>query len=252
LGGNADFTYGVTNTDTSMLNQTLFGKKKIGPIPRLFKVLDTKPFLAQKLSHEPLSKILSLIPNTLLQWRYPESLVIPDGMHIKQIDRFDERFDTFWQQIKEDYPIMTVRDSSYLNWRYGDAKHMNHEVFCLERMATSEIVGFIALGERQRDFLVGQIYDILTPRRKDPMITRCLLRFAINRFRQKKAAVARCWMFPHSHVYPELIKIGFVPRERKGFDLHCQYVNVKNSAIPADIVEDSENWYLSIGDADMG
>jgi hypothetical protein len=251
LKENVGFSYGFSIGLTSEIAQTLTLKKKICPIPRLVKLLDVEPILRQRFSMNTLSKILSPAANLALEIRYPEKMVIPEGLQIKKIQRFDERFDTFWNRIKEDYPIMAMRDSASLNWRYADTPHIDYEIVCVEQMKTMEILGFIVLGERQFGFLRGRIFDIITPRSEDGKVARCLLRYAINHFRKKKAAMATCWMFSHCHVYPELTKIGFMPRQEKGKDLLFESLNLQDPVIPEYLAAKAENWYISMGDSDM-
>ena len=248
---NVDFAFSFTNKYSSALASQSHRHKKISPLPRLVKVLNTGPFLAKTFSNKALSKILSPTVNTVLRLRYPQKVDIPEGLQMKHILQFDERFDTFWNRIKDDYPIMAVSDKCYLNWRYVNAPHMNFEIACLQRMGSNEIIGFIVLGEINRNKLFrGQIYEIVTPRSEKPQITRCLLRFAINHFRQKKTDVIDCWMFPHCHVYPELTKIGFVSRKKNTINFYSQSLNLKDSAVPQDFLRNSTNWYISIGNSD--
>ncbi len=246
-----DFSYGFSTEVTSEIAQTFKLKKQISPIPRLVKILDIEPFLRQRFSVHTVSRILSPALNVALHVRYPEKIAVPEGMQIKQIDRFDERFDTLWNRIKNDYPIMTMRDSASLNWRYADAPHIDYEIVCVEHMRTTEVLGFIVLGERQLDFLRGRIFEIVTPRSEDAKITRCLLRYAINHFRKKKAAMATCWMFSHCHVYPELTKIGFISRQEKGRDLLFESLSSQDPVIQEHFAENAENWYISMGDSDI-
>jgi hypothetical protein len=251
LKEDVDFSYGLPNKLSAEITQAFTPNNKISPIPRLCKVLDVKPFLRQRLHLNTLSKILSPTVNTGLRMIYSEKMVIPEGMQLKRIHRFDERFDTFWKRIKNDYLIMTVRDSAYLNWRYVDAPHMNYEIFCLEQTGSNEVMGLMVLGEQKKDYLIGQIFDIVTPKEENSIISHCLLRFALNRFRKKKAAVVRCWMFSHSHVYPELVKTGFVRRKNKERNLTFQNINLQELSISQEFVGNSENWYFTSGDSDI-
>jgi hypothetical protein len=250
LNANVEFSFGFSNEHTTEIGQALLQKKKFGPIPRLVKVLDIGPLLRQRFSMNTLSRILSPAGNIMLRIIHSEKITIPEGMQIERVNRFDGRFDTFWNRIKEDYPVMMVRDSTYLNWRYVDAPHVNYEIFCLEKIGSNEIIGFMVLGEEQNDYLTGQIFDIVTPRDVYDTITSCLLRFALNRFRKKKAAKVNCWMFSHCHVYPELTKMGFIPREKKGRDFLFQSINLQDPEISPELLENRENWYVTKGDSD--
>jgi len=250
LDNNVDFIFGFSNDLTTEIGQALLQKKRVGPIPRLVKILDIGPLLRQRFSMNALPRILSPVGNIMLRIIHPEKITIPEGMQIEPINRFDGRFDTFWNRIKEDYPVMMVRDSTYLNWRYVDVPHANYEIYCLKKIESNEIMGFMVLGEEQNDYLTGQIFDIVTPRDVDDTVTSCLLRFALERFHQKKAAKAICWMFSHCHVYPELTKIGFIPRKRKGRDFLFQSINLQDPAISPELLENRENWYVTKGDSD--
>jgi len=81
------------------------------------------------------------------------------------LTRFDSRFDRFWQRIRDDYPIMLVRDATYLNWRYVDAPGVTYERLALEETTSGEIEGFAVLRTTLRgDRIRGRICDLVTPR----------------------------------------------------------------------------------------
>lgn len=251
LKDKVDFTYGITVKDTSELNQTLFGKKKISPIPRLIKILDIKPFLERSLLHDKISKILSMVVNALLRIRFSEKALMPKGMHLTQIDRFDDRFEAFWQRIKYDYPIVAVKDPAYLNWRYAKTPHEDYEIICMEQSGSGKIIGLLVLGLRKEEMIKGSIYEFITHKSEDLSSAACLLRYAIHHFRQNNAALIECWMFSHCHLYPELKKTGFISREKVGFDLSFQHINLQNGNISAAFVEKIRNWNISKGISDI-
>lgn len=250
LTDNVDFTYGITVKNTSQLNQELFGKKKICPIPRLVKILDVKPFLEEKLFSVKISKPLAMVVNAALGMRFAEKVVIPKGMQLTRIDHFDARFETFWQRIKSDYPIMPVKDPAYLNWRYADTPHADIEIICLEQSESREVIGFIVLGLRKEEMLKGSLYEFITPKSEDLSSAVCLLRYAIHRFRQNDATLIECWMFSHCHLYSALKKTGFISREKVGFDLSFQQIKRPNDNVSAAFVEKVNNWNISKGISD--
>src|SRR5581483_10186127 len=48
-------------------------------------------------------------------------------VQIKQMYEFNERFDDFWQRVRDEYSVILVRDRQCLNWRYvsrPDAKYI--------------------------------------------------------------------------------------------------------------------------------
>ncbi len=245
-----DFSFTFSIGTTSEIARIFNVSKKVSQIPRLIKVLDTDPLLKKKLSAGPLSRVVSPAANMALRLKYGEKTKIPDGMKLKKVARFDERFDAFWERIKDDYPIMTIRSAVYLNWRYVDAALIDYEIVALEEAATGAIAGFVVLGESDEGYTIGQIFDVVTPREGSESITRCLVSRAIDRFREKKAAMAKCWFYEHCHVYPVLDALGFAPRLKEGRDvLFTPYGSTAPCRAGA-LGKDQTNWFLAKGDSD--
>ena len=135
------------------------------------KVLDVEPLLCQKFPVKGVIRWLSPLVNGALKLAYPiPKRLPPEGTEFKEIKRFDKRFGRFWDRIKGDYPIMAVKDSAFLNWRYIDIPHMAYRAIALEKKESAEILGFIVLGKEEHDFRGGQIVDLLTPRNADGII----------------------------------------------------------------------------------
>jgi hypothetical protein len=249
LEANIKFAYAISIEDTSEIAKTILGKNVVSSIPRLVKVLDVKPFLQQRIPNQVTVKIISRILNWANKLRSSQQYEIPDGMMFKKIDRFDKRFDEFWERIKTSYPIMVKRDSDYLNWRYASHPYIKFNIICVEQIDTKKIMGYIVLAVKQDDYLVGNIVDLITPKDKNRLIEKCLIRSAINWFYAQKVAVIRCWMFPHCHIYPELMKAGFVSREKEGVNLLFQKINDDFQHYNS-LLSRVENWHLAIGDSD--
>jgi len=94
-----DFSFTFSIGTTSEIARIFNVSKKVSQIPRLIKVLDTDPLLKKKLSAGPLSRVVSPAANMALRLKYGEKTKIPDGMKLKKVARFDERFDAFWERI---------------------------------------------------------------------------------------------------------------------------------------------------------
>ncbi len=245
-----DFSFTFAIGTTSEIARIFNVSKKVSQIPRLIKVLDTDPLLKKKLSAGPLSRVVSPAANIALRIKYGEKTKIPDGMKLIEIDRFDERFDVFWERIKDDYPIMTKRDSVYLNWRYVDAALIGYEIHALEETATGAIAGFAVLGESDEGYTIGQIFDVVTPREGSEAATRCLVAHAIDRFRERKAAMVKCWFYAHSHLFESLDALGFASRLKDGRDVLFTPFGGDGACRAQTLGEDQTNWYLAKGDSD--
>jgi len=85
---------------------------------------------------KPLDWVLALICRLKSFPKVPDSRIL-------DIDRFDQRFDRFYEKISRHHPIMTVRDSSYLNWRYTDYPFEGVQSFAMLR--DDEPLGFAVI-----------------------------------------------------------------------------------------------------------
>jgi hypothetical protein len=236
---------------SKIAQKALKGSIRVCSTPWLVKIMDVEPLLHKRLPLKGISWLLAPIVNRTLRTLHPVGRTIPQGTRMKRVERFDGRFDAFWNRIKGDYPIMVVRDSSYLNWRYADVPHRDYVVFSLENAETTEILGFIVLGQEERDFRVGQILDIVTPRMGHEEVTRALIGQALIDFVEKKTALAYCMMLPHCHVFPELRRFGFRKREKEGMDFFFGNTDEKNPGISSELASNPESWFLCVGDSDF-
>jgi len=245
------FSYFFSVPVSSKIAVKLLKGIKVSSHPGLIKVLDVAPFLLKRFPVKAVVRLLSLLVNPLLRILYTTRGRMPSGTRISRIERFDERFDAFWDRIKGDYPIMAVRDSRYLGWRYADVPYRDYTILCLEKEESGEILGFVVLGEKERDMRVGQILDVVTPRSENQGVTRALLARAMAHFYERKTALVICWMMSHCHVYPALMRLGFRVWEKEGKDLIFQNTDMDNPAIPLELAADEKNWYVGIGDSDF-
>ena len=89
-------------------------------------------------------------------------------IEVHDVERFDERHDTFWGEVKDEHNFIVERDASYLNWRYRDRRGGDYKV--KQIVQGGKISGFIVLriNRYNRDYPEGYIVDLLTlPRRLD-------------------------------------------------------------------------------------
>jgi hypothetical protein len=244
------FSFSIPNETSFLLTQTFGVRKTIAPVPLLTKPLNVKGLLDSRFRLNSLNSLVARAASPLLKLIYPEKGGVPNGMRLKKIRLFDKRFDALWDRVKDDYPIMVERTSAYLNWRYADAPHKKYEIVCLEDTVSKQLAAYAVLGQEWHGHLIGQIYNILTPRKGNAEICRCLLRAAIEHFRKIGADSIRCWMFPHTHIYPELRKLGFWPRPRENINLVFEAFDKSSGAPDSQVVQNSLNWFFTRGDSD--
>ena len=85
-----------------------------------------------------------------------------DEITIERIDRLEPDFDVFWEQVSKKFDFIGVRNSKYLNWRYGDLRAGNYTMYLAKK--NEEILGYIVLciNGYMKEYPVGFIVDLLT------------------------------------------------------------------------------------------
>lgn len=118
---------------------------------------------------------------------------------INEIENFDDRIDTFWNEIKDHYSFIVNRGKEDLNWRYCDPKGGKYIVKQAE--GDRGILGYIVLriNKYREDYPIGYIIDLITlPDRLD--VADALLKNAIRFFDDSAVnGVHYCVVKNHPH-----------------------------------------------------
>jgi hypothetical protein len=239
-----------TDISTSV-GMTMFGHEKVSAAPRLVRLLDAGPFIRQKFKAGAIAAPVSALANRLLKLRYPLSAATPGDYTVTEAQQFDSRFDSLWNRVKEDYPIMACRKSEYLSWRYNDPEKRYH-TFCVTKTESGEIVGYIVTGVFTRSGITRAIIaDLVSPRDAEEWLPQTLIGSALRFLREQSVSAVECWMFPHTHLYPHLRRYGFEPRRAIPMDLTFRYFGGDDPVLSdSDFFSNVRNWYLTAGDTD--
>jgi hypothetical protein len=240
-----ELTYGTANADFGPLAMQLFGRKRLAPVPLL-----VRPLSPGDVSLGWGARLLACALSASDRLNEREPAALRDRFRMARITRFDERFDRFWREVQDDYPVMLVRDAAHLNWRYVDAPNVAYERIGIVDVAAGRIAGYAVLGLRRRNGrLRGHIADLVTARNGDPRIVNLLVRAAVAWLRAQAADVAEVWALPHTHLRRTLVCRGFIPRRTGpgGFQVSALATAADASPLRAD---EAGSWFLSMGDSD--
>jgi hypothetical protein len=240
-----DLTYGTANADSGPLATQLLGLTRIAPIPLL-----VRPLSPTATSLPYAARILARLLSAADRRRKREPSALRDRFRLDRITRFDERFDRFWERVRDDYPVMLVRDAAHLNWRYADAPHVAYTKLGLTDTSTGQIQGYAVLGLRQRaGQLRGHIADLVTTRKGHPALIGLLIRAAVDWLRAQAAEVAEVWAFPHTPLRHALISRGFIPRRTGPGGFQISHLEPGGDTNTAEATR-APNWLLAMGDSD--
>jgi hypothetical protein len=118
---------------------------------------------------------------------------------MREISRFDERIDAFFEEASKPFDFIVDRTAQYLNWRYCDPRGGIFNPVLAE--LDEEILGYAVLKMSDGH---GYVADLLAlPGRRD--VAAALIRYAIASTRRHRAMALTCWM-PLHHTYTDLLR----------------------------------------------
>lgn len=203
---NANLVYAISGNPILLKTAMKLGWIRFPrPIVELVRIHDVKLHLKMRPTENALIKRWGyLLLNALSRVRniFTRTPGITSGLRLEDVDRFDDRIEMFWEEVKDAYSFIHVRDREYLNWRYCDSRGGDYVVKQAEEEGS--IIGYIVLrvdGFRE-DYPVGYILDLLTlPNRLD--VADALIKEAIRYFDDVKMNVIYCCMVK-DHPYEKL------------------------------------------------
>lgn len=95
--------------------------------------------------------------------RVKPTIQMGEPFQVKQIERFDESVNQFWNKIKGNYDFIVERRMEYLNWRYCDPRLFGFKV----NIAVDDndmVLGYIIykINRYNEDYSIGYIVDLIT------------------------------------------------------------------------------------------
>ncbi len=162
------------------------------------------------------------------------------GVEIKRVRELDEKFDAFWKKAASLYPILGVRDRSYLSWRY--VQHPTRDYAIYGAFRNGEMEGYTVLRKVELlRFKSAVIVDLLA---LNGNALSALVEKGIEHSRQEGADLLG-FMVPKVHFYYEALRgMGFLP-SLKTF----QFMVYPHS--DRKILFSPESWYVTWGDTDV-
>ena len=122
---------------------------------------------------------------------------------IDTTSQFDERADQFWEQAREQFDVIKVRDREYLNWRFCDPRAGEFIVRTAEE--DGALLGYLAFRLEGKRALIADLLAL--PGRSD--VVRSLIDDAVRLAHQNGAYQIRCWSVEGHSYLRELRRAGF-------------------------------------------
>ena len=156
---------------------------------------------------------------------------------VSVMDRFGEETDTLWEQSRNRYRVMLVRDSSYMNWRY--VSNPDSYIKLLFKRNGS-VCGLLILKQTIRGGMkVGEIVDFLYADDRKNLFG--MLRHGLEFLRKQGCAFAQAWAIEGAEMESDLRAAGLrIKRKRFKF--------LFSPDAPCDLFYSRDGWFLVQGD----
>ena len=130
-----------------------------------------------------------------------------EGITLEEVTQLDEKFDRFWEKASTSYPILGVRDRTFLSWRYLKNPVRTYTLY--RALEHGEMVGYLIL--RKVDLLQFNSAVIVDLLALNDQALRALVRRGIEHSQGQGADLLGC-MIPKRHPYYRTLRdSGFLP-----------------------------------------
>lgn len=221
----AYFTYGYTNDYSRNLMV-----HKVGWNP-----MDNKIFLVKK------------IPSNL-----KDSTINLKNYSIKEIKSFNENFNEFWEECKNNYPIMINRTSEFLNWRFFNHPFVKYKIFSIQNDNKNKIVAYFILkkykDEKTGD-IFGHIVDFIIGPRNNPIkenLFRLIESYSLTIFKDECSKIS-FWLPDENLKKIALRHLGYDLIVSKEFFVYKIFIDNKQLSI----LKSLKNWYHTMINSDV-
>jgi len=173
------------------------------------------------------------------------------GVTVEEVATTDPALDDFWGRIRSKYPVMVVRDTRFLDWRYRQVPGRRYHVWAAWR--EGRIVATIVLRSATIEGIAcGMVTDFLVePTEHGRLAGEVLLRRAFEQFQREDLDLAGCLMLPHAEETRLLQRQGYMlcPSwlEPRPFPV---LVATYDGARRAESLRTLGCWFLTMGDSD--
>lgn len=161
---------------------------------------------------------------------------------VVELEGFDGRVDALWERLRPEIAMGAVRDSRFLNWRYGTCPLAPYRAFGLED-GGGGLRGLYVSRANWTGPPILALVELLVPDADLSGALR-LVAHAVAQARSTGQHRVEVWIPPHRDLYRVVSENGFTPED----SLFNLCIKMHHPGIEADWIR--SNWYYSLGDTD--
>ncbi|MFC0187335.1 GNAT family N-acetyltransferase [Fictibacillus aquaticus] len=235
-----DFLFGFPAELAKKLLVRDSGAAEIAEIPRLMLINRVSGMVGAKF---PFLK--PLLPFVRIAESFKKHREKSTPFEIKEIKQCGPEFDALWESVKNDYPILLKRSSSFLNWRYFARPGFAYRMFgCYQ---DGNLKGYTVINVQEKAYGKGSlkngfIVDMMAVQDRDVWSA------LISRAKSELSScdMVNTWALTHTMLYDELKKASFIHK-----DAPMTLVGKSISKLPKQQEGYTiNNWFITPGDVD--
>ena len=229
------------------------GVNVIGPAsPLMIKPLDLGAILAHRgIKGRPIHWLAGVGYKLVAPFLRRRWFHGPDAdLTIGEVASFDERFDRFWDRIKQKYHTLWVRDAAFLQWRYKDVPLKPARCFAATDRQKEIVAYIIFRGTERQGLAIGMILDLLVePSERGRQAGNQLVAQATRQFERDRLALGTCIMLRHTEEMQVLRDQGYIPCPRwlEPHPITMVYTLNTDQIARSDIMP-QDRWFFTLGD----
>ncbi len=164
---------------------------------------------------------------------------------VKEIDFFDERFNDLWERASKNYPIIAVRNTEYLNWRYIKEPNGQYVIFTAEKNNVLEGYMILKPPNSKNQGEGGIVIDLFDT--KDKSVTKALLLQAIEYFRNRRTRQIEFYV--SDDYYEEALRsLGFLKKDGRPGVVDRLVARCGSKSIDENYLYNPKHWFINTAD----
>lgn len=191
--------------------------------------------------------LINYFCSTAMRFRQRQScsaIETSGGVTFQEVDTFDARVDTLWNQIVSVYSFAISRESSYLNWKYVRQPNMTYRKFLILRneAPVGLLIYRFPVSHEQQVGIISECFCL----DDDPTLHAALVAYAIKDFENHGIDNIKCGASTENQRKAlQNLGFGLVDIDVPVFHISPNRADLKLKDLMA------KDWLLSLGDSDI-
>ena len=223
-----------------------------GRVRSFMRLLDADAIVRKRVAHPAARRAIASVANVALSLILRAPSRLGGDIRVRTFDRFDARFDGFWERARTGYPIIVRRDRRYLQWKFGSQPGVAYVRILAERGGKAEgsegdgdLAGYAVLRVMTRKPWVGYIVDALAAV-DDGEAWDHLVAASIDVLQARGVQQVWCVVL-NPAAEAALRRFAFVPRDSP----MTFFVKPNRPDLDTAFFAEGANWFVTKGDADQ-